>query len=119
MFTGVCAGLRTVIVTDSKGCTDTKQITITSIGGPTLALTPTPASCPEVCDGKITVAISGGTSPYTCSIDGAAARSCVSGDIFTALCTGVHSVMVTDSRGCVDAKSVNLGAGAPPTLTLA
>lgn len=48
------------------------------------------------CDGEITVTASGGTGPYTYSIDGGAFGGSAN---FTGLCSGDHYVTVKDSSG--------------------
>lgn len=82
---GLCAGNYSVTVTDNTGCTATANVTVTeptALGG---TATPTAALCNAACNGQVTVSGSGGTSPYTYSIDGGSFQS---GASFTGLCAG-------------------------------
>lgn len=86
----------TVIGTDTNGCMNTDNITITV--NPEIVLTNnvTNASCYGMCDGSITLTPSGGTPAYTYfwSPSGNTTQN------ITTLCTGTYTITVTDSNGC-------------------
>ncbi len=73
IFSNVLAGTHTVTIKDSKGCTTVKTITITQPGPTTafklLLVSKTNETCKGKKDGKIVVAGSGGTAPYTYRIN--------------------------------------------------
>ncbi|WP_082132695.1 T9SS type B sorting domain-containing protein [Bizionia psychrotolerans] len=102
VFTGLAAGNYDVVVQYTTGTsvciTDPQTITITEndpLTG-TVTLT-TPYSC--ISNGEITVSgVTGGTPPYTYSIDGTTFQN---GTVFTGLTNGTYTVSVQDDSGCV------------------
>lgn len=92
----VCAGVYTVTVTDANGCTKTANFTLTAPGALTATATPSPATCNGTCDGSVSAAGSGGTTPYTYTWSGGLG----SGATKTGVCDGAYSVTVTDDKGC-------------------
>src|SRR5206468_2614421 len=75
-FSNLAAGSYTIAVKDANGCTTTQPVTITQ---PAAALgssisSQTNVACFGGSTGSVTVAGSGGTSPYTFSKDGVARR---------------------------------------------
>jgi hypothetical protein len=100
----VIAGTRSFIVSDASGAKDTVTLTISQ---PTaLGLTLTSGTI-IVTGGStsITSAAIGGTSPYTYALDGGTYQS---GNVFSAVVAGSHSVVVKDSKGCVKSATINL-----------
>ncbi|WP_264788507.1 T9SS type A sorting domain-containing protein [Aureispira anguillae] len=102
----LCAGTYTAIVTNADGCADTVTVVVTEPTAIAASSTSTDVSCssnstntvdPTNSDGSITVTATGGTTPYTYSIDGVNFQSTGS---FTNLGSGVYSVTVTDANGC-------------------
>ena len=91
----VSAGNYTVVVKDSKGCSNTKAISITA---PTeIVLTPTIVNvkCKSNATGRILMEVSGGTAPYTYLWSNGSKSS-----IITGLIAGTYSVTVTDVTNC-------------------
>ena len=94
-ITGLVAGTYTVTVTDKNGKTDQASITLTQ---PTMIVgetTSKPVSCTGSQDGEITLAVSGGVSPYTFKWSNAETTQNVSG-----LVAGDYSVVITDKNNC-------------------
>jgi len=56
-------------------------------------------SCNGLCDGSLSVNVSGGTSPYAYSWNPTSSDTTAMAD---SLCGGQHIVFVTDSEGCID-----------------
>jgi len=91
----VVAGSYTLNVTDSKGCTATKTLTINE--PTTLVATPsvTNVTSNGLLNGAISLVVSGGVSPYTYLwSDGGTIKD------RTGLAAGTYSVTVTDANGC-------------------
>ncbi|ALM08467.1 hypothetical protein SB49_12080 [Sediminicola sp. YIK13] len=113
LYTGLGAGTYTYIVEDSKGCTYTDTVTLT---------TPNPIAAdavltqPYTClqNGTIQAQnVVGGTSPYSYSIDGV---SFGGSDTFTNLTNGTYTITVRDASGCTFVtNSVVIPALDPPT----
>ena len=102
--TGLCAGNYTLTVIDKKKCTVTTTVSIGGPTGPTTVLSSTNVSCNGTCDGTSTANVSGGTSPYTYLwAPGGATTSSVTG-----LCSGNHTVTVSDAGGCFSPSVINI-----------
>jgi len=101
VFTGLAAGDYEVVVQYTTGpdvcLTDPQTITITETDGLTGTATLTaPYTC--TASGEITVTdVSGGTAPYTYSIDGVTFQN---GATFTGLANGTYTITIQDSSGC-------------------
>ncbi len=96
-FSNLAAGTYGYTVRDSKGCTYTGSVTLTA---------PAPITADAVLiqdytclqDGSIQAQnVTGGTAPYTYSIDGVTFQA---SDTFTGLHDGAYSVTVQDASGC-------------------
>ncbi len=102
--TGLCAGTYTVTVTDATGClVATATVTIITTGGG-LTLTPTivNATCNGLCNGSVSVAVTGGSAPYTYSWNTVPVQNTQTA---TGLCAGTYIVTVTDAAGCTSTGS--------------
>ncbi len=110
--TGLAAGSYTVTVTDSKGCTATSVIVVTSAAGGTASIS---ASTNVLCfggnTGSASVTVVGGTAPYTYvwSPSGGTTANA------TGLTAGTYTVTVTDANGCITSTTVTITQ--PPLLT--
>jgi gliding motility-associated-like protein len=96
------AGPIQIIVQDENGCvfTDNAVINNFATGDITLASVD-PVSCLNGSDGSATVAMVGGTAPF--SYDWSCA--CPNSNTISGVSTGTYSVIVTDHYGCVDSIS--------------
>jgi hypothetical protein len=98
--TGLAAGFHTVTVTDSKGCTTTCQVTISE---------PAILSCSASVDcfnNIACVSASGGNGGYTYLWDNGETGQCA-----VNLSAGLHTVTVTDSKGCTTTCEVTIIRG--------
>src|SRR5207244_12537472 len=105
IFTGLSAGTHTVNVVATGGCSKDAMITVTQ---PASALgssisSQTNVDCFGNSTGSVTVAGSGGTSPYTYSKDGTTFQS---SGTFSGLAAGNYTITVKDANGCTDRKRV-------------
>src|SRR5690554_5823918 len=117
VFTGLSAGDYDVVVQYTTGpdvcVSDPQTITITEVNTLTGTATLTaPYTCTS--NGEITVSgVSGGTPPYTYSIDGVTFQN---GTTFTGLANGTYTVTIQDSSGCAFiADDITIAALTPPT----
>ena len=106
-FSTLIAGAYTVTVRDANSCTNDVTVTITqpaaSLSGSVTSQTD--LTCNGGNDGAVTVAASGGTSPYTYSIDGGAFGA---SPTFTNLSGTAHTVVIKDANGCTTNVAVTL-----------
>lgn len=65
-------------------------------------------------NGQINISASGGTSPYTYSIDGGVTSQNSGG--FTSLAPGTYNVLITDANNCTDAQTIIINNTPPPTV---
>jgi len=112
-ITNQCAGAYTVDITDvTTGCSISVPIALSNSNAPDPNVSSTPISCNGVCDGELTSTPIGGTSPYTYLWNPTGQTSATA----TNLCTGIYSVEVTDSVGCI---GVSVDTLSEPTLLMA
>ncbi len=109
----LCAGVYTVFVRDTKGCTTQTIATLVAPPTITLATTNGTMSCSGVCDASLSVIATGGTSPFT--YGWSSSLSHTNAVTPSALCQGNYIVNVTDANGCV--KSAAASVTQPPVLT--
>ena len=116
-LSSLCAGIYTINVTDSKGCTASTTLLI---GQPNLVVpnystiqTPT---CTPGCDGQAQVSATGGNGIYTyISITPTTASISASG-LATGLCAGTaYTVVVNDGNSCSGSVVINLSTPAGPS----
>ena len=96
--TGLPAGTYVVTVTDANGCTKTASATIINLPSGTASISiKKNASCNNVCDGELTVSVSGATPSYSYSWNTFPVQTTVTA---TGLCDGQYCVTVTDANNC-------------------
>ncbi|HEC42725.1 MAG TPA: T9SS type B sorting domain-containing protein, partial [Bacteroides sp.] len=119
IYTGLSPGSYTVTVNDAVGCKPYITDTLTVIEPPQLVFdstTSTNISCGGADDGVIEIFASGGTSPYTYSVDTGASFDTVS--VITGLGPGTYITVVMDASSCsVTGDTIVLAD--PPGLSLA
>ncbi len=104
----LAAGNYTVSVTDVNGCLVTSSIEVTEPQDPLSAvIDPINIACFGEENGQILVEGSGGTSPYTYSVDNDYYNG---SNIIIGLASGDYTVYVKDSRGCIYTDQVNVAA---------
>ncbi len=94
------SGTYTVIVTDANGCIVAQQgINVTEPDTLSVIITKENATTGQGCqDGEATVAVTGGTPPYSYQWSASAGNQTTA--TATNLPTGTHTVTVTDANGC-------------------
>ncbi|MET4075417.1 SprB repeat-containing protein [Hymenobacter sp. UYCo722] len=94
-ISGLTAGTYTVTVTDGNGCSRTISATVPAAVSLLATATPTDANCGGSATGSISLAVSGGASPYSFRWSNGATTQNISG-----LMAGTYSVTLTDASGC-------------------
>ncbi|MEM6265034.1 MAG: T9SS type A sorting domain-containing protein, partial [Bacteroidota bacterium] len=103
-ITGQGAGVYTVTVTDSKGCTDVQTAVINNAGSAALTLNATASpSCFGLTDGSATVGVAGGTAPITYLWSNGETTASA-----TQLPGGTSTLEATDANGCKSFLNVTL-----------
>lgn len=114
--TGLGVGSYIVTVTDTLGCTDTANVTIAqpSVLSASIA-SQTNVSCFGDNNGAATVAVAGGTTPYTYVWNTSPVQT---GATANALVAGSYNVTVTDAKGCTANASVTISQPTKLSLSL-
>jgi hypothetical protein len=110
--TGLSDGAYTATVTDSAGCMDSINATITEPPELTLTTSTTNSAC-AANDGTATVTVTGGTGAYTYLWDDNNSQTTSTA---TGLGAGVYNVLVTDSNACAANASATVANANAPTL---
>ncbi|MCW3084951.1 MAG: hypothetical protein JWP12_2317 [Bacteroidetes bacterium] len=96
-----------VLVGNAAGCTDRDTVVVTVSNALVLA---TASATPETCsdnDGQITTgSVTGGTGPFTYSLNGGASQP---SSTFTGLNQGFYTILVTDANGCSATQTASVG----------
>ena len=111
--TGLCAGTYTIVVTDIAGCMDSVDVTISEPDSINISITVEGASCNGDCDGSAIAIAVGGNSPYTYQWND---PNSTLNDTISGLCSGIYSLVVTDSLGCTATSSAVISEPLPLTL---
>jgi aminopeptidase-like protein len=107
---GLAAGTYTVTVTDAKGCTLTRNVTITQSSAVSGTTVITNVACNGASNGTINLTPAGGTAPYTFNWGGG-----ITTEDRTGLAAGTYTVTITDANGCT--ATVNATVTQPTAMT--
>ncbi|GEO06568.1 hypothetical protein AAE02nite_42320 [Adhaeribacter aerolatus] len=114
-FTALNAGAHAVTIKDANGCTYTGQVQVNNTGGPADLVAAVKSTTCGSSNGEINITrVSGGTAPYTYSLDGLIFGSTA---VFTGLTKGKYQVSVQDANGCRYTEEVAIVDLAAPTFT--
>ncbi len=113
IFSGLSAGAYTLTVKDANACIATVNTTLTEPNVLTLVATPTNLTCKANSSGQISLTATGGTSPYSYSIDGTTFQT---SSIFSGLSAGTYTLTVKDANAC--SATVNTTLTEPNVLSL-
>jgi gliding motility-associated-like protein len=110
-ITNLNAGNFSATVTDMQGCEDSISVVVTEPATLQFNAGKTDVQCNGQNNGKLYGSASGGTSPYSYSIDGSNYQSA---DTFSNLSAGSYTLYARDSNGCSTTKSLTIEE--PPAL---
>lgn len=122
-ITGICAGLYSVAVTDSKGCVQNSTVSLNNPAAITVTTVTKNSSCSSVADGSLGVTVLGGTPSYTFAWAGPGGFTANTPSL-SALLAGTYTLNILDRAGCsgdtvltlAPTISVSANAGADATL---
>lgn len=112
-LSGLDGGTYTVTATDANGCTRTQNYTLTEPQALQASVTPTQIGCGATTGGA-SVAVSGGTAPYTYDWSTGSTAPTVSG-----LLAGNYSITTSDANGCSVENNFAIATGSGLTVALA
>lgn len=114
-FLNQTSGVYDIAVKDANGCVVYGQVSVGSTSSLSIdSLSMEKEAC-NMGDGMITVHASGGTKPYSFSIDGGAPQP---DSIFSGLSSGTYDLSVQDANNCtVDTLNVFLDSAEAPTIS--
>ncbi|MFY8137457.1 MAG: T9SS type A sorting domain-containing protein [Flavobacteriales bacterium] len=97
LYAPVAVGAYTVCVEDAQGCSASFDVVVEDTPAVAATASASAISCNGEVDGGLTVNATGGTAPYTYSIDG---ESYQNANTFEGLAAGSYSIYVLDNNGC-------------------
>ena len=112
-FSNLAPGTYTFYAKDAQGCVGTTSVVITQPTALTLNAIPTAISCFGLSNGSIVTSTTGGTAPYTYSLNGSAFAAA---STFNNLTAGSYTVVVHDANGCTQSFQTTIVA---PTQVVA
>lgn len=106
------AGVYSVTVKDSQGCTVSNSVSITQPPEIQSSFSNTLTTC---FGGTLNTAVTsvGGSPPYTYSINGTA----LTGSVVSGLFAGTHTVITKDSQGCLKTNTLQINQPPQPVIT--
>ncbi|MBS1582429.1 MAG: gliding motility-associated C-terminal domain-containing protein, partial [Bacteroidetes bacterium] len=115
--TDLCAGSYAVTVSDANGCDTTLTFTIQEPSA--IVLTPsTSLSHCTVCDGSITLGVSGGTGTVGITWTDPGGATVGTGPALTGLCAGLYTANAVDDNGCTASVTVAITDATGEALTM-
>ncbi|MEI8054171.1 MAG: T9SS type A sorting domain-containing protein, partial [Bacteroidota bacterium] len=111
-FAATTSGTYTILATDTKGCTSTKQVVIAIPTAIVLTATAASPKC-SVQSGSIVFSATGGTGSITYKVNNVAAVS-----PFATSISGSYTVLATDTKGCTASNVVTITIPAAITASI-
>lgn len=113
VFSGLASGSYTILVQDAAGLSNSVSVQLARVCI-TGALTVVGASCGQN-NGTITILTSGGSAPYTYSIDGTHFQA---GAMFGSLAPGNYTIQINDANGFSGAATASIAAIPQPSIAV-
>ncbi len=112
-FIGLTAGLYTVQVKDSLGCSSSISLYLANSNGPTFSTLKADAFC-GTSNGSITITGANGIAPYSYSLNNG---SFTSSNFFSGLAASIYLVTIKDSTGCTNQAYTTINNQGTATLS--
>ncbi|MFN6076785.1 MAG: gliding motility-associated C-terminal domain-containing protein, partial [Fluviicola sp.] len=96
-ISSLCPGAYNLTLTDANLCTATASTTITAPTPLVLTASSTNVTCNGVCNGSVTLSVTGGTGAITFKKNAGPAQA---SPVFGGLCAGSYTFTATDANGC-------------------
>ncbi len=114
LLTDLCAGVYTVTITDASGCSVPLAVAVSDSDGEVLNITDGITSCPDVCDGSVSVSYNCSVAPCTVAWTDMLGNSIGTGtDMLDDLCAGMYLVSLTNGSGCITVDTARVTEPAP------
>jgi len=107
-ISGLAAGVYTVTATNSSGCQSTATLSISSPSSLEISTSTSNSTC-GLSNGNIEITASGGTSPYTYSVQGMTGPFTGS-NIYNSLSAGNYTTVVQDANGCQAQSNISIAS---------
>ncbi len=104
-ISNICPGAINVTITDANLCTANSNSVITAPIAINLTSVVTNVSCFGLCNGSVTLAVTGGTGAITFKKNSGPSQA---SPVFGALCFGSYTFTATDANGCLQNLVVNV-----------
>ena len=102
--TGLSLGTYTLVVTDKRGCIDTTSVYVFQQTNFVINFSATAVSCYGDTNGQLIAVVANGIPPYTFSWSPSGETS----DTASGLSSGLYTMTVTDSIGCIDTATIGI-----------
>ncbi|MBK7944917.1 MAG: SprB repeat-containing protein [Flavobacteriales bacterium] len=118
-ITDLCAGVYSVVVTDANGCSLQQAVAITDSAGEVITANDGSTSCPNTCDGTVSVDVNCIDGPCTIAwFDAQGNDLNESGPSLSGLCPGDYLVQVTNASGCISIDTATVVAPTSAALLI-
>jgi gliding motility-associated-like protein len=114
VFASLAPATYNIRVRENNGCITPAIVTITAIQPATVNTVATSATC-AANNGIITITATGGSSPYTFSINNGPFQT---GNIFASLAPNTYNIRVRDNSGCITPATATVTAAPTPSGTI-
>jgi uncharacterized protein (DUF2141 family) len=115
VFSNLSTGTYTVAVSDAVGCSYMQEVTLYATNTFTISTQVTGTTCNQNNGTVLVTKTSGGTSPFTYTLDGnvSVLNTALSAITFNNVAGGQHTVTVSDATGCTQSTQVYVGQSVP------
>ena len=117
-ISSLCPGTYTLNITDALGCIKQATTAITQPFNILINSTSVSPTCNGICNGSINSVPTGGTGPYSFTLQPTVGAAITTAPPFNGLCAGIYTLTVRDNAGCIKTQTLNLTQPNPIVLSL-